>query len=267
MRRVLMSAGSINAAVEALGVGQRYRCDRNLNLYKSPAAESLVTQARAGRCLQVIALGESDQAVRVQLWEDDYPGWVTIADFASLSPIDTLPPAPQLSPAEIQARLPGVIAFAQTAMATPNQYLWGGTLGPNYDCSGLVQTAFAQVGIWLPRDAYQQEAFCQPLDLDWGQLAPGDLIFFGEDHRTTHVAIALGDGTYLHSSGKDQGRNGIGIDWLPVKALGEDLPEDSLPGNSLRREPNPVSATYARQLRRPRRVTRSYVPTGFTAPS
>ncbi len=249
-----MSSVSTNAAVDALRLGQLYRCDRNLNLYKSPAAESLVTQAQAGRCLQVIALGESDQAVRVRLWEDDYPGWVAIADLDTLAPVNPLPPAPQLSQAEIQARLPQVIAFAQAAMATPNQYLWGGTLGPNYDCSGLVQAAFASVGIWLPRDAYQQEAFCQPLDLDWGQLTPGDLIFFGDDLRITHVAIALGDGTYIHSSGKDQGRNGIGIDPLPV---------NDLPSNQLT---DPVSATYAHQLRRPGRVTRSYIPTGFTAP-
>ena len=96
-------------------------------------------------------------------------------------------------------------------MAQPNVYLWGGTLGPDYDCSGLVQAAFASVGVWLPRDSYQQEAFTQAIAFD--DLQPGDLIFFGAE-RTSHVALSLGGDRYIHSSGKQQGRNGIGIDVL-----------------------------------------------------
>ncbi|CAD5971624.1 NLP/P60 [Planktothrix tepida] len=47
-----------------------------------------------------------------------------------------------------------------------------------------MQAAFASAGIWIPRDAYQQEAFTQPITfhrdpLDFSSLLSGDLIFFG----------------------------------------------------------------------------------------
>jgi cell wall-associated NlpC family hydrolase len=110
-----------------------------------------------------------------------------------------------------------VLAFAEAARHRPNRYLWGGTLGPDFDCSGLVQTAFAQAGIWLPRDAYLQERFCRPVAVASGVtslLRPGDLLFFGTPRRCTHVALHLGGGRYLHSSGRQHGRDGIGIDDL-----------------------------------------------------
>ena len=40
-------------------------------------------------------------------------------------------------------RLDAVVAFGLKALGQPNRYLWGGSLGPDFDCSGLVQTAYA----------------------------------------------------------------------------------------------------------------------------
>jgi cell wall-associated NlpC family hydrolase len=45
-------------------------------------------------------------------------------------------------------------------------------------------------------------------------MLPGDLIFFGTPEKTDHVALHLGDLRYIHSSGLQIGRNGIGIDIL-----------------------------------------------------
>jgi cell wall-associated NlpC family hydrolase len=200
-----------------------YEVTQPLNLYDSPALEALATQAQAGRQLQFKAVDALDKtaALSVVLCEDDYPGWVNPVDLECLQPATAVYCPVSLSVAEIQARIPKAIAFAQAAMSQPNFYLWGGTLGPNYDCSGLVQHAFSAQGIWLPRDAYQQEAFVQRLEYGGTRpedlvnvLALGDLIFFGMPVKATHVAIYLGNGSYIHSSGKDQGRNGIGIDSL-----------------------------------------------------
>jgi len=222
-----------------------YRTHSALNLYKTPALSGLVTQATAGRYLEVRAFSEPEGlghtgAVSVRLQEDGYPGWIAAADLAHLQPAATGYQATSLDRAAIVARLPQVLAFAQAALGQPNTYLWGGTLGPHFDCSGLMQAAFRQGGIWLPRDSYQQEVFTEPLA--WDDLEPGDLVFFGTPERTTHVGLYLGAGRYLHSSGADQGRNGIGIDSLT------DLSD-------------PISAAYHRQRRRPGRVMVSYGPT------
>ncbi|MEB3324474.1 MAG: C40 family peptidase, partial [Cyanobacteriota bacterium] len=143
----------------------------------------------------------------------------------------------------IEACLSAVLAFALQAMEVPNRYLWGGTLGPDFDCSGLVQTAYAQVGIWLPRDAYLQERFCQVVAVQPGHtslLQPGDLIFFGSPQRCTHVGLHLGEGRYLHSSGLEHGRNGLGVD-------------DLNPQNS-----DPVARHYRLTLRGAGRVMHSH---------
>jgi hypothetical protein len=228
-------------------VHTEYICTTPLNLYKTPELKGLVTQAAAGRHVRLLPYPQGysgkDAATAHygQLCEDDYPGWLAVEDLPTLQPADRTYHPVSLTRAAIEPRLPEVMAFTRRAMAQPNTYLWGGTIGPNYDCSGLMQAAFASVGIQLPRDSYQQEAFTQPIG--WDQLQPGDLVFFGTPERTTHVALYLGDGSYIHSSGKDQGRNGIGIDSLT------DLS-------------HPVSRAYHGQLRRLGRVMHSYVSTG-----
>ncbi len=218
-----------------------YQCLASLNLYDSPNCTRLATQAAAGRQLRILELPAAAAAVKVQLVEDDYPGWLEIADLAHLELAQTPYRAIALTRAEIQPRLPAAIAFALAAMEQPNQYLWGGTVAPDYDCSGLMQAAFLSAGIWLPRDAYQQEAFAEPVAI--ASLEAGDLIFFGPPHKATHVALYLGEGRYIHSSGKDQGRNGIGIDILSEQG-------------------DTVSQTYYRQLRGAGRVVASYPPSG-----
>jgi cell wall-associated NlpC family hydrolase len=90
-------------------------------------------------------------------------------------------------------------------------------LGPNFDCSGLIQTAFLNHEIYIPRDSYQIKSFCRHL-FNFKEtnksLKKGDILFFGNKNKCDHVGIYKGDGFYYHSSGKDYGRNGIGIDTL-----------------------------------------------------
>ncbi len=226
-----------------------YCCRKNVNLYSSPALEGLVTQAAAERYLRFASLpnvpaletmpapGTTLSALEVCLCEDDYPGWLAIADLEHLELAAAPYQAIALTDVAISSRLQGSIDFVQAAMSQPNQYLWGGTVAPNYDCSGLVQAAFASVGLWLPRDAYQQETFVRAIALS--ALRPGDLVFFGSPVKATHVGLYVGDNCYLHSSGKDQGRNGIGIDRLSAKG-------------------DRVSQTYYAQLRGAGRVVASY---------
>ncbi|NEQ45283.1 MAG: C40 family peptidase [Leptolyngbya sp. SIOISBB] len=219
-----------------------YRCQTDLDLFKAAACEGLVTQAAVGRHLRVVELpAHTAPAIAVCLCEDDYPGWLPVAVLKELQMVAHPYVAPTWTGAAIAAQIPNVIRFTQDAMAQDNTYLWGGAVGPNFDCSGLVQTAFAASGIRLPRDSYQQEDFVEAIALS--ELQVGDLLFFGQGDRPNHVALYLGDGRYIHSSGRDQGRNGIGIDSIT------DL-ED------------PISRIYYQQLRGAGRVCDSYQPQG-----
>lgn len=228
-----------------------YQCQANLNIYDSPKCDRLATQASIGRYLRILESLEDSanldkKAITIELCEDDYPGWLAISDLDKIELAQTSYQSQIVSAIEIQSRFPEAIAFTHKAMNAPNHYLWGGTVGPNYDCSGLMQTAFASVGIWIPRDAYQQEAFVESIDInkkaDIGdRLKPGDLVFFGSAQKATHVGLYLGGGRYIHSSGKEEGRDGIGIDIL------SDMGDE-------------ISRVYYQKLRSAGRIVTSYQP-------
>ena len=227
-----------------LSDGVEYRARSHINIYDSPKCDRLATQAALGRHLRAFNQTRSEvnldtTAVMVRLCEDDYPGWLDFRDIDLLEVTETVYHPLVLSEEEIRDKLAIAINFTREAMHESNYYLWGGTVGPNYDCSGLMQAAFVAAGIWLPRDAYQQEAFTTSINID--DVEPGDLVFFGTPEKATHVGLYLGESRYIHSSGKAQGRDGIGID-----VLSDD-------GDA-------VSQAYYQQLRGYGKVVASYQP-------
>ncbi len=222
-----------------LSVENEYRCLVNLDLYSSPSCQGLATQAAANRHLKIVSTTPTENALPIRLCEDDYPAWLTLDDVRALASTTDRYQAVEIDRATIVTKISQIIAFALAAMEVANQYLWGGTVAPNYDCSGLMQAAFQSQGIWLPRDSYQQEAFVEQISI--AEMLPGDLIFFGTPEKTDHVALHLGDLRYIHSSGIQMGRNGIGIDLL------SDRTED------------PIGLGYYAKLRCCGRVMQSYV--------
>ena len=244
MARLGRLAEGTPAALELLQPGSSWQLTAPVDLTSHWQGPGLATQAAAGRVFSVVEpLQPGRQRLRVRLREDGYPGWLD-PRLALGHARASRPPQPRLFDSrQITAALPAVLAFAERARQQPNRYLWGGTLGPDFDCSGLIQAAFAQTGIWLPRDAYQQERFCQPVAVAPGcysLLRPGDLIFFGRPQRCTHVGLYVGGGRYLHSSGREHGRNGIGIDGLDPQLR------------------DPVSVHYRLELRGAGRVIRCH---------
>ncbi|WP_298975794.1 C40 family peptidase [uncultured Thermosynechococcus sp.] len=225
---------------------QLYQLTAPVNLYDAPTGDRLATQGATGRFLW--APSPTAERTYVQLAEDEYWGWLDAREYCHLTPAPQPYQPIARDRAYIEAVLEDVIAFCLAAQQVPHEYLWGGTVAPNYDCSGLMQASFASQGIWLPRDAYQQEAFTTPvgspsIEETLPQLRRGDLVFFGTRDRATHVGLYLGEGQYIHSSGKEDGRNGIGIDTL--------YPSEDL-----------VSIAYQRQFRGGGRIEYSYIPLG-----
>jgi cell wall-associated NlpC family hydrolase len=82
-----------------------------------------------------------------------------------------------------------VVLFAERQIGQP--YLWGGEGAGGFDCSGLVQAAYASVGVSLPRVA-QDQFDLGPHLAATQQPEPGDLVFFGSsDASITHVGIVV----------------------------------------------------------------------------
>jgi cell wall-associated NlpC family hydrolase len=82
-------------------------------------------------------------------------------------------------------------------------YLWGGNSFNGIDCSAFVQTVMYQaLGVVLPRTSYEQSNVGQ--DVAKEDLKFGDLLFFDTMNkgRTTHVAIYVGNGMFVHSGSK-----------------------------------------------------------------
>jgi cell wall-associated NlpC family hydrolase len=80
-------------------------------------------------------------------------------------------------------------------------YMWGGRTPLGVDCSGFVQVIFKQIGIDLPRDAWQQAQQGQTIK-KFSEVQAGDLAFFNNKEDIVHTGILLGEGKMIHASGR-----------------------------------------------------------------
>ena len=80
-------------------------------------------------------------------------------------------------------------------------YRWGGKTSLGFDCSGFVQTVYLSAGILLPRDCWQQSNFFIDKKIEGNLSKPGDLHFFGEKGKISHVGISTGGLSLIHCQG------------------------------------------------------------------
>ena len=76
-------------------------------------------------------------------------------------------------------------------------YRYGGASPGGFDCSGLVQYSYRQVGATIPRTTGQLWRYTQPVSRS--DLRPGDVLFFSIAGRMQHVGLYLGDGQFVHA--------------------------------------------------------------------
>jgi len=154
---------------------------------------------------------------------------------------------------KLPAMSPARLTLVQAALSQVGQpYIWGGDwpsrrspwgaqASPGFDCSGLAWWSFKgaraaramEVGSALRGRTADDMAYERPAERIPAEAAqPGDLVFFGplgtKSKRGTisHMAISLGDGWIVHSSGSRAGVSISSLDayWPSGTAFGRALP-------------------------------------------
>ncbi len=135
-------------------------------------------------------------------------GTFEIPDIPGLPPL-TLPGAPApgapLSPQVTPAAK--AVQAAESKIGAP--YVYGASGPDSFDCSGLVQWAYKQAGISLPRTSYDQAAAGTPVSAD--SLAPGDVVSF---YDGSHSGIYVGNGNVVHAS-----TSGVPVKVAPLASM------------------------------------------------
>ncbi|MFI2204011.1 C40 family peptidase [Streptomyces sp. NPDC020192] len=94
-----------------------------------------------------------------------------------------------------------VISFVKAQIG--KSYVLGATGPSAYDCSGLVQAAFKQIGVSLPRVSQDQST--QGTQVSLSNLQPGDILYWGNAGSAYHVAVYVGDGMFVGAQNPSTG--------------------------------------------------------------
>jgi cell wall-associated NlpC family hydrolase len=125
---------------------------------------------------------------------------VTVVTRPGASAVGAAPSTVAVSGGSVTAvQLTAALRAAESRRGLP--YVWGAAGPAAFDCSGLVQWAFAQVGVSMPRVAADQARAGVVIPVS--QLQPGDLLFYHTDPTDpgyiSHVAIYLGNGWMIQA--------------------------------------------------------------------
>ena len=130
----------------------------------------------------------------------DLSGVQTAAATSSSSGSSASAPSQDV-PAPASGSVASVISFLQAQVG--DAYVMGGT-GPNsWDCSGLVQAAFKQVGVDLPRTSQEQST--AGTQVGTSNLQVGDILYWGGQGSAYHTGVYIGDGKYLDAANPSKG--------------------------------------------------------------
>lgn len=86
-----------------------------------------------------------------------------------------------------------IIKAAEQQLGDP--YVWGGVGPDGWDCSGLIQWAYRQAGVKIPRTSQEQQKVGKAVATD--RVQPGDLLFNGSPAH--HVVMAIGGGKIIEA--------------------------------------------------------------------
>jgi cell wall-associated NlpC family hydrolase len=178
------------ANAERLLVGQHLALDQSSAAAAAPVAPVPVAAQADLRALQTTSNPSADS---------DLVMWSALGAPKARTPVESGSPVHRFANRILRRASTIAVSLTRSAMrfiGTP--YVFGGTSGGGFDCSGYVQHVFAMLGMHLPRTA---DAQYYAGSSTRGQLVAGDLVFFQTyEPGPSHVGIYLGKGRFVHSS-------------------------------------------------------------------
>jgi len=131
---------------------------------------------------------------------------IGLAGCASSDPVRQPPAARPQPRLEVTARADvphGELAARLARQMVGKPYRYGGSSPETgFDCSGLVFYSYTQSGAEVPRTSLDQFRAARKISLADAQ--PGDVVFFQDQEKLSHVGMYVGNGQFVHapSSGK-----------------------------------------------------------------
>ena len=178
-----------------------------VNLRKGPSTgSSLLTQLKAGEQVEIFGFNCGWYKVR-------YEGQVGYIRSDLLTLLEK-PEGNQGRAASVEVSAPAsgssgsssdlgqqIATYAQQYVGYP--YVYGGKSPSGFDCSGFMQFVFAQFGYQINRTATAQLANGYYVEYD--DLKPGDIIYFGFGSTASHVGMYIGNGQFVHAQNSSTG--------------------------------------------------------------
>jgi cell wall-associated NlpC family hydrolase len=162
-------------------------------LLAAQKAKAAADQARAAAALASFTRAQAARAASVR----------TAALAASrrlVRPPAPAPGVPESAPIVVVPQSAGGSSVAQSAVAAAlsklgSRYVFGASGPSTFDCSGLVQWAYGRAGVSTAH--YTGALWNAYRHVSYGELQPGDLVFFHRDHH--HVGIYIGNGMMVNA--------------------------------------------------------------------
>src|SRR3954454_614154 len=177
------------AAAQAQGAAVKSAADAQAQFDKVSAQQAdLQSQIAEYQALHD-RLSAQEQAAVAASVPAEHPGPAGRASRASRA-------EPVVSSGPIVANSQAAQIAVDTAMAQRGKsYVWAAAGPGTFDCSGLVQYAYAAAGIDLPHSSRMQAGMGQPVSRN--ELQPGDLVAFHSP--VSHIGIYIGNGQMVHA--------------------------------------------------------------------
>jgi cell wall-associated NlpC family hydrolase len=199
----LQRAGDLSQALSSqIGLLQQFSTQARTLARESAAAEATLAQLHTEQTRLAAAKAEIQRklAAAQALLSSLEP-----AALVSLFGSGSMGPPTGLSTIPVSGRAAVAVAFAKAQLGKP--YVWGATGPGSYDCSGLVQAAWAAAGVALPRTTYEQ--INAGMRIPISDLQPGDLVFYYSG--ASHVGMYVGGGEIIHAP-----HPGASVEYAPV---------------------------------------------------